>query len=225
MPEEEMVLDNSTSVWLRENRNHRMDALDTRGIFPRDRQAFHRARYEFALTYVQDLLVADIACGLGYGCRILKEGGAKRVVGIDASCKTIAYARSTHEIEGVIFEVGDATLAPLANDSVDAIASFETIEHISDTTGLLSEFRRVLKARGKLIISSPNDWGLTQYHCHTWTPFEFMAEVAAFFTIESVWEQNSDTNSKSGDRSLGIIPWSSQTAKLAECLIVVARKS
>jgi len=219
-----MVQNNATAVWLRENRDHRMDALDTGDIFPSDRQAFHSARYTFALTYVRDLLVADIACGLGYGCRILKEGGAKRVIGIDASQDAIAYARSKHSVEGTVFHVADATLVPLASGSVDTITSFETIEHISNTMGLFSEFRRVLKARGKLIISSPNDWGLTQHHCHTWTPFEFMAEVAAFFTIESVWEQNSNTNSISVVRSFGIYPWSPQTAYLAECLLIVAQK-
>jgi SAM-dependent methyltransferase len=219
-----MTQDNATAAWLRENRDHRMDALNRGDIFSSDRQAFHSARYRFASTYVRDLLVADIACGLGYGCRILKEGGAKRAIGIDASYDAIAYARSKHSVEGTMFEVADATLVPLATGSVDTIASFETIEHISNTTGLLSEFRRVLKTHGKLIVSSPNDWGLTTHHCHTWTPFEFMAEVAAFFTIESVWEQNSNTNSKSVVRSFGIYPWSPQTAHLAECLIVVAQK-
>jgi 2-polyprenyl-3-methyl-5-hydroxy-6-metoxy-1,4-benzoquinol methylase len=87
-----MALDHSTAAWLRENRAHRMDALDAGGIFFRDRQAFHRARYEFALNYVHDLAVADIACGLGYGCRILKEGGAKAVLGID-SCREAVGTR------------------------------------------------------------------------------------------------------------------------------------
>jgi O-antigen biosynthesis protein len=220
-----MALNHSTTAWLRENRDHRMDALDVRGIFSRDRQAFHCARYEFALNYVGDLEVADIACGLGYGCRILREGGAKAVLGIDSCLEAVAYARVNHQPAGVTFEVANATQISLANSSVDVITSFETIEHIQNTTELLTEFNRILRLQGKLIASSPNDWGLTNHHCHTWTAFEFMAEVAVFFDIESVWEQNSgSSNDHNSWRSAGVHPWSNDTQHQAECLIVVARK-
>jgi 2-polyprenyl-3-methyl-5-hydroxy-6-metoxy-1,4-benzoquinol methylase len=220
-----MALNHSTAGWLIENREHRMDALDTAGIFCRDRQAFHRARYEFALNYVHDLAVADIACGLGYGCRILKEGGAKAVLGIDSCRETVDYARLQHQPTKVTYAVANATETHLANSSVDIITSFETIEHIQNTTGLLTEFNRILTLQGKLIVSSPNDWGLTEHHCHTWTSFEFMAEVAVFFEIESVWEQNSgSTSDQNSRRSAGMRPWSKKTEREAECLIVVARK-
>jgi 2-polyprenyl-3-methyl-5-hydroxy-6-metoxy-1,4-benzoquinol methylase len=220
-----MALDYSTAGWLIENRDHRMDALDTGGIFFRDRQAFHCARYEFALNYVHDLAVADIACGLGYGCRILKEGGAKAVLGIDSCREAVDYARLNHQPMKVSYAVANATETNLASSSVDIITSFETIEHIQNTTDLLTEFNRILTFQGKLIVSSPNDWGLTEHHCHTWTPFEFMAEVAVFFEIESVWEQNSGrTSDQNSRRSAGIRPWSKKTEHEAECLIVVARK-
>jgi 2-polyprenyl-3-methyl-5-hydroxy-6-metoxy-1,4-benzoquinol methylase len=220
-----MTLDHATAAWLIENRDHRMDALDTGGIFVRNRQAFHCARYEFALNHVHDLAVADIACGLGYGCRILKEGGAKAVLGIDSCREAVDYARLNHQPTEVTYAVANATKTNLASASVDILTSFETIEHIQNTTDLLTEFNRILTLQGKLIVSSPNDWGLTKHHCHTWTPFEFMAEVAVFFELESVWEQNpaptSDHNSR---RSAGIRPWSKNTEHQAECLIVVARK-
>jgi len=220
-----MALDHSTTAWLRENRDLRMDALDGRGIFSRDRQAFHCARYEFALNYARDLVVADIACGLGYGCRILREGGTKAVVGIDCCLEAVAYARLNQQSAGVIFEVANATQISLANSSVDVITSFETIEHIQNTTDLLTEFNRILSLQGKLIVSSPNDWGLTEHHCHTWTPFEFMAEVAVFFEIESVWEHNSGNSiGHNSWRSAGVRPLSNDTQHQAECLIVVARK-
>jgi 2-polyprenyl-3-methyl-5-hydroxy-6-metoxy-1,4-benzoquinol methylase len=219
------AISDGANRWLYLNRAERMDALDATGIFPTDRQAFHRSRYEFALNYAGNLEVADIACGLGYGCRILKEGGAKAVVGIDSCPEAIVYGRSTHQPTGVTLEVADATRTPLLDSSVDMITSFETIEHIPDTTALLTEFNRILKPQGKLIVSSPNDWGLTEYHCHTWTAFEFMAEIALFFEIESVWEQNSgSTTDQMSRRSAGVIPWSKKTEHQAECLIIVACK-
>jgi 2-polyprenyl-3-methyl-5-hydroxy-6-metoxy-1,4-benzoquinol methylase len=220
-----MALDHSTIAWLIKNRDHRMDALDAGGIFFRDRQVFHCARYEFALNYVRDLAVADIACGLGYGCRILKEGGAKAVLGIDSCREAVDYARLNHQPMKVAYAVANATETNLASSSVDIITSFETIEHIQNTADLLTEFNRLLTFQGKLIVSSPNDWGLTEHHCHTWTPFEFMAEVAVFFELESVWEQNSGRASdRDSRRSAGIRPWSKKTEHEAECLIVVAQK-
>jgi 2-polyprenyl-3-methyl-5-hydroxy-6-metoxy-1,4-benzoquinol methylase len=198
-----------------------MDALDASGIFPQDRQAFHRARYCFALDHVAHLVVGDIACGLGYGCRILKEGGAQKVIGIDSDAEAVHYATVNHLLTGISFEVADATRTPLAESSVDAITSFETIEHVPDTTGILTEFVRILRPDGKLIISSPNDWGLTDHHCHTWTPFEFAAEIAAFFDIETVWEQHSNADGRRGQE---IKHWSKETEQQAECIIIVARK-
>ncbi len=220
-----MALDYSTTAWLIENRDHRMDALDAGGIFVRNRQAFHCARYEFALNHSHDLAVADIACGLGYGCRILKEGGAKTVLGIDSCREAIDYAQLNHQPTGVTFEVAEATRTSLANSSIDMVTSFETIEHIKNTTDLLEEFNRILRLQGKLIVSSPNDWGLTDHHCHTWTPFEFLVEIAILFEIESVWEQNSgSTIEPISRRSAGVVPWSKKTEHQAECLIVMARK-
>ena len=219
-----LFLAHETRRWLHVNRSERMDALDRSGIFPPDRQAFHRARYEFALSHTANAEVADIACGLGYGCRILKAGGAKTVLGIDACLEAIGYAQSTHPLEGVRFEVADAVKTPLSAASLDVITCFETIEHIPNTTGLLTEFTRILRPRGTLIISSPNDWGLTEHHCHTWTPFEFMAEIAAFFEIESLWAQSSGSAiEQDSGRSRGIRPWNDKTENQAECLLIVAR--
>jgi 2-polyprenyl-3-methyl-5-hydroxy-6-metoxy-1,4-benzoquinol methylase len=198
-----------------------MDALDASGIFPSHRQAVHRARYEFAKTYVEERKVADIACGLGYGSRILKDSGASTVIGIDLCEQAVAYAQSQHSRDGVTFAVSDATRVPLPDSSVDVIISFETIEHVPNTPDLLAEFVRVLRREGLLIISSPNDWGLTDHHCHTWTPFEFMTETAAFFHVESVWEQSSNPD---GSEPSGIKRWSNEAEVEAECIMIVARK-
>jgi 2-polyprenyl-3-methyl-5-hydroxy-6-metoxy-1,4-benzoquinol methylase len=174
--------------------------------------------------HVEGLEVADIACGLGYGCRILKQGGAKTVVGIDACPKAVQHARSNHGIDGVRFAVADATQIPLASSSVDVMISFETLEHIPDTTAVLAEFHRILRHKGRLIVSSPNDWGLTEHHCHSWTPFELQAEIAAFFEIESTWEQVSDSSRSESASPNGIRSWSKATEQAAECIIIIAQK-
>src|SRR4030095_11448690 len=52
--------------------------------------------------------------------------------------------------------VAAATCIPLADASVDAVVSFETIEHLAEQREMLAEFRRVLTPDGILVISSPN---------------------------------------------------------------------
>jgi SAM-dependent methyltransferase len=45
---------------------------------------------------------------------------------------------------------------PFADDSVDAIVAGEIIEHIAHSRRFLQEMRRVLKANGVLVLSTPN---------------------------------------------------------------------
>jgi len=208
--------------WLSDNRQHRMDAFAGPGVFDPNRQAFHRARYEFAAKYSEGGAAADIACGLGYGSRILRQAGTKTVMGIDLCPDAISYARCHHALDGINYTAADATQIPVTRSSFDLITSFETVEHVPDTTGLLTEFARVLKPGGTLIISSPNDWGLTNHHCHTWTAFEFMAEIKEFFSIQSIWEQYSAGGFSTKDSPLGIKVWEKATEVAAECLVIVA---
>ena len=52
----------------------------------------HKARYDFALRFVNSSMdVLDIACGVGYGSRILASA-ARNVVGCDIHDETIEYA-------------------------------------------------------------------------------------------------------------------------------------
>ena len=219
-----MSKDSSTLDWLEANQSERMDALDNSEVFVPARQQFHRQRYEFAQQYTRGQNVADAACGLGYGCRLLKEGGATTVTGIELTLEAVAYAHQYHLRDGIRYIRGDATNLPLRRESIDIVTSFETIEHVPDTSALLEEFSRILKPGGTIILSSPNDWGLTDYHYHTWTPFEFMSEVNNCFEIKSVWEQNSDTGFCDSDRRERILPWTKATERQAECLLIVAKK-
>ena len=51
---------------------------------------------------------------------------------------------------------GSCTAIPLDDGSVDVVVSFETIEHHDAHVAMLSEFKRVLKPGGVLVISSPD---------------------------------------------------------------------
>src|SRR6478609_1827167 len=89
----------------------------------------HWHRYAFARRLVAGRRVADVACGEGYGSALLATSAAS-VVGIDLDAAAIAHAVATYAAASVRFVQGSATALPLADGSVDAIVSFETIEHL-----------------------------------------------------------------------------------------------
>lgn len=55
------------------------------------------------------------------------------------------------------------------DNTFDVVVSFETLEHVEGYTQMLSEFRRVLKKRGLLIVSTPNK---RTFGCDLDVPFD-----------------------------------------------------
>jgi SAM-dependent methyltransferase len=118
----------------------------------------HWHRYAFARTLVSGRRVADVACGEGYGSALL-AGTAASVIGIDVAPDTIEHARRSYAaLPNLRFEQASAVALPLPNDSVDAVVSFETIEHLprQEQSRMIAEFARVLVAQGLVILSAPN---------------------------------------------------------------------
>ena len=125
------------------------------GQTSRRMEADHHERYKFASQFVMGKEVLDIACGAGYGSKLLKEAGAKHVDGVDLSPEVIQHAQTYFPADGVRFFVSDAT-SYIPNKKYDVIVSFETIEHVQDYHKLLSNFYHLLRGGGLLIVSTPN---------------------------------------------------------------------
>ncbi|TAM01264.1 MAG: methyltransferase domain-containing protein [Paraburkholderia sp.] len=116
----------------------------------------HLHRYGWAAQTVKGLHVLDIACGEGYGSAILAKY-AKDVTGVDISHEAVEHAVARYgDVPNLSFRQGSATAIPLADASVDAVVSFETLEHLTQHDEMLAEIHRVLKPGGFLILSSPN---------------------------------------------------------------------
>ena len=98
--------------------------------------------------------VLDLGCGQGDFTAALAAHGAAPL-GIEVAEAALARARSRHP--GL--EFGRAALdapLPLPDNRFDAVWAGEVIEHVADTARWLSEVRRVLRPRGRLLLTTPD---------------------------------------------------------------------
>jgi ubiquinone/menaquinone biosynthesis C-methylase UbiE len=96
----------------------------------------------------------DLGCGAGAFTAILAARCAS-AVGVDVAEAALRRARQAHP--GLDFRLAppDGDL-PLEDSSFDVVWASEVIEHVSDTARWLSEVRRVLAPRGRLLVTTPD---------------------------------------------------------------------
>lgn len=198
-------LSGADATWLVENRDERHDA--TLPMLPPERTELHLRRYEFAARLAPGARVIDAACGTGYGSHLLRvQGGAARVVGVDLDRRAIDYATRRFGMDGVSFKSASATETGLPDASFDLATSFETVEHVVDAAGLLDEFWRLLRPGGTLVLSTPNDSGLTKHHVHSFTRESLAALVARRFGATAWYGQWADAAPTMDGPAAGIRP-------------------
>lgn len=114
-------------------------------------------RYKFALNYVKDKRVLDIACGTGYGsAMLLLECKAKEVFGVDIDKNTILNNRQYYkDLKNLFFLQGSASVLDFKDNYFDVTVSIETLEHLTEPLSFLKEIKRVTKPNGTIIISTP----------------------------------------------------------------------
>lgn len=131
-------------------RNDYLDAPAASGYLAHQ----HVERYHFAAQVLQPgMRVLDIASGSGYGSAILTQAGCK-VIAADLGRDQLLQARAVHGIQRLVW--ANALRLPLQDGQLDAVVTFETIEHVVDGRAYLEEMRRVLKPGGLLVCSTPN---------------------------------------------------------------------
>lgn len=125
--------------------------------------AVHRARYDHIInTHIAASCtpkrLLDIACGIGYGTCMMARAftDAESFVGIDVSEDAIDYAQQHYAHDRVRYRSGtQAVIEP--HEHFDMITCLETIEHIADDVGFLTDIIAHLQAQGTLWISVPNE--------------------------------------------------------------------
>ncbi len=171
----------------------------------------HLVRYQLAAQLAADKKVLDIACGSGYGAKILAEAGAAKVTAIDQSPAAIALARQNYSHANLIYKEGDAENIGEAGGSFDLAVSFETIEHLKNPEKYLAEIARVLNQKGIFLVSTPNREVFGQknpYHLHEFTRGEFEQILKKYFKNILVLEQTNGLASliKVGDYGKILFP-------------------
>ncbi|MDW8467432.1 MAG: methyltransferase domain-containing protein [Chloroherpetonaceae bacterium] len=163
--------------------------------------------YEFARDYIQGKTVLDIGCGNGYGTAILAKE-AREVTGVDYNKATVeANIVRYQDLLNVRFVQAKVPPLPFETDSVEAITSFQFIEHLHQRREFLKEAFRVLKPKGVLLLTTPNvkrTLARNPFHVHEYTFAEMEAEIAAVFhryelfglsgndRVEAYYEKNAE---------------------------------
>ena len=115
----------------------------------------HLHRYGLAIDLCDDKVVLDIASGEGYGSSLL-AGRALKVYGVDISSEAVEHASKKYQAPNLKYLQGRADAIPVADSQIELAVSFETLEHHDLHDEMMRELRRVLKADGLLIISTPD---------------------------------------------------------------------
>ncbi len=115
------------------------------------------ARYRFAASLLSGgERVLDVGCGPGYGCPILKRGGAAAVVGLDEQAGMVEYAARRFGEPGVEFVAASGLDDAFPPRSFDLVTAFEVIEHLAEPDRLLARCAAWLEPGGRLVLSTPN---------------------------------------------------------------------
>jgi SAM-dependent methyltransferase len=97
--------------------------------------------------------VLDLGCGAGRFVAALRDAGADPV-GVELAEAALERARRNAPGAELRLVEPDGSL-PLEHGTVDLVWCSEVLEHVADTEHLLLEARRVLRPRGRLLLTVP----------------------------------------------------------------------
>ena len=112
----------------------------------------HLVVYEWVAERAWNRRVVDLACGEGYGCRILGRT-ASSVVGVDANPEAFEHAKARYTTDDITFE---RDMIETWSGDVDCVVFLQTIEHVQDPGAVLDRLRRLVGPGGICFVSTPN---------------------------------------------------------------------
>lgn len=148
----------------------------------------HQKFFAFAGQFSQSATVADIGCGSGYGCALLKNAGATSVCNTDASTHAVRFAKDHYGniVEFSVQGITEMNLYP--NDQFDLTICSEVLEHIQEygkEDQAVEGIKRITRPKGIIIIGTPNSELLGD---HGFSFEEMEALMKKHFTQYSIFE-------------------------------------
>ena len=104
------------------------------------------------LISLNDLSVADLACGTGRWLRKARELGARFGVGIDFSPAMLHQAKAKAGLRGCLV-LADLNFIPLATETLDILICSFALGYFETLNSLASECHRILRPGGRLFCS------------------------------------------------------------------------
>lgn len=118
----------------------------------------HLLRYSFATRWAKVKSILDVACGTGYGLKIMGMQGAE-LYGADIDQLSVAFAENFNNQKGFnnfkVINFDTDNIINFFTLGFDLITSFETIEHLNNPDNFLKSCFNVLSQSGKFIYSIP----------------------------------------------------------------------
>lgn len=127
--------------------------------------------------------VLDVGCGTGRLAVILAQRYGAKVCGLDPSAEMLAVAEPKEA--AVKWVIGRAEALPFENSSFERAVSSLVVHHLDRATAF-REVRRVLRAGGRFVISTPNPQGLEGHWLAPLFPSFVENERARFPTADAL---------------------------------------
>jgi 2-polyprenyl-3-methyl-5-hydroxy-6-metoxy-1,4-benzoquinol methylase len=131
----------------------------------------HLIRYQYALSLIKSgSSVLDVACGSGYGSKMLALHDCK-VTAMDNSEEALDLCNQFNDHPNIRWLQGDiSNLKNFIKKPLDAIVSFETLEHLPDgQEKILKLFDELVKNNGVIVTSIPLNHPDTKWHKRQFT--------------------------------------------------------
>jgi glycosyltransferase involved in cell wall biosynthesis len=125
------------------------------------RRIWHNHKNNMVLKGINGQWILDVGCGSGEMLRRLHNCS---VFGVDVGEGFVDYCKTHYPFAHVFKQ--DAHNLEFPDGMFDDVVCSEVLEHLANPDKAVSEFARVLKANGKLILTTP-------HHCLRWLVLEW----------------------------------------------------
>lgn len=187
--------------WIETGKNVELKSFIDRIVFSGERvvpnktchpltMAEHLIRYSLATKYAKVGKILDVACGTGYGLKIMGMLGAE-LFGADISEEAIKTAEIINRLmPGHILKIDFEKEALNYSSDFGLITSFETIEHLENPNLLLKGILGAIQENGKFIYSIPLA-NPSKYHKVVYTFESALELINTYFEHEEIYIQES----------------------------------